>query len=41
VGTTFGGDGRTNFALPNLQGKEPAADLRYYIAIEGVFPQRT
>jgi microcystin-dependent protein len=23
IGTTFGGDGRTNFGLPNLQGKVP------------------
>jgi microcystin-dependent protein len=23
IGTTFGGDGRTNFALPNLQGRAP------------------
>lgn len=23
VGTTYGGDGRTNFALPNLQGRVP------------------
>jgi microcystin-dependent protein len=23
IGTTFGGDGRTNFALPNLQGTAP------------------
>jgi microcystin-dependent protein len=24
LGTTFGGDGRVNFALPNLQGRTPA-----------------
>src|SRR6476469_6726345 len=23
LGTTYGGDGRTNFALPNLQGRTP------------------
>jgi len=23
IGTTYGGDGRTNFALPNLQGRAP------------------
>ena len=23
IGTTYGGDGRTNFALPNLQGRVP------------------
>jgi microcystin-dependent protein len=41
LGTTFGGDGRTNFALPNLQGKSPAPNLQYYIAINGVFPTRS
>ena len=25
LGTTFGGDGRSNFALPNLQGRAPMA----------------
>ncbi len=25
LGTTYGGDGRTNFALPNLQGSAPLA----------------
>jgi len=25
LGTTYGGDGRTNFALPNLQGRVPVA----------------
>lgn len=25
LGTTYGGDGRTNFALPNLQGRVPIA----------------
>ena len=24
LGTTYGGDGRTTFALPNLQGASPA-----------------
>lgn len=26
LGTTFGGDGRSNFGLPNLQGKTPIHD---------------
>ncbi len=26
LGTTYGGDGRTNFALPNLQGRRPVMD---------------
>jgi len=40
LGTTFGGDGTTNFALPNLQGKAPASGLQYYIALNGVYPSR-
>ena len=40
LGTTFGGDGKTTFALPNLQGKEPAPGLMYCIAVEGIYPSR-
>ena len=40
LGTNFGGDGRTTFALPNLQGKEHIPGLQYCIAINGVFPSR-
>ena len=40
LGTNFGGDGRTTFALPNLQGKAPASGLRYCIAVNGIFPSR-
>lgn len=40
LGTTYGGDGQTNFALPNLVGKEPVAGTAYCICVEGVFPQR-
>lgn len=40
IGTTFGGDGRTTFALPNLQGKEPCPGLQYCIAMIGIFPSR-
>jgi microcystin-dependent protein len=36
VGTTFGGDGRTTFALPDLRGE----DLHYCIAWEGIYPSR-
>ena len=38
LGTNFGGDGRTTFALPNL--KAPAAGLQYFICINGVSPSR-
>ena len=40
LGTNFGGDGRTTFGLPNLQGKEPCSGLQYCIAITGIFPSR-
>ncbi|PYG90336.1 tail collar domain [Ruminiclostridium sufflavum DSM 19573] len=40
LGTTYGGDGRTTFALPNLKGAEPLPGMKYCIAIVGVFPQR-
>ena len=40
LSTTFGGDGQTTFALPNLQGKAPLTGTQYYIAITGIFPQR-
>ena len=40
LGTNFGGDGRTTFALPDLRGKAPADGLAYYIALQGIFPSR-
>lgn len=40
IGATYGGDGRTTFALPNLKGAEPVPQMKYYIAIEGIYPQR-
>lgn len=41
LGTNFGGDGRTTFALPNLQTNDKGMQgLRYCIAINGVFPSR-
>lgn len=41
IGTKFGGDGRTTFALPNLQGAEPQPGTLYYIALWGIFPSRS
>ena len=41
MGTTFGGDGQTTFALPDLRDKAPIAGMAYYIALVGVFPART
>ena len=40
LGTTYGGDGRSSFALPDLRGKEPAAHVRYCISLGGDYPRR-
>jgi microcystin-dependent protein len=37
IGTTYGGNGVQNFALPKLTGPE---GTKYLIAIRGVFPSR-
>ncbi|MGR6808021.1 phage tail protein [Sphaerotilus natans] len=36
IGTTYGGDGRTSFALPKLTAPDP--HMSYKIATQGVFP---
>lgn len=47
LGTTFGGDGKTNFALPDLRGQASAqgspsqGKLTRIIAIQGIFPTRS
>jgi microcystin-dependent protein len=40
MGTTYGGDGQTTFALPDLIGKEPIPGSQYCICIQGIFPSR-
>ncbi len=40
VGTTYGGDGQTTFALPDLRGKAPVEGAVYIIALAGIFPPR-
>ncbi|GAC1412470.1 MAG: hypothetical protein NVSMB49_29330 [Ktedonobacteraceae bacterium] len=40
LGTNFGGDGQTTFALPDLRGKAPGDNLAYYIALQGIYPSR-
>lgn len=40
IGVKFGGNGTTTFKLPNLTGAEPISGMRYYIAMQGIFPQR-
>jgi microcystin-dependent protein len=39
LGTQFGGDGRTTFALPDYRSLAPA-NSRYFLSITGEFPQR-
>jgi len=40
LGTTYGGDGQTNFALPSLPGvpAQGGATLNYCICLQGNFP---
>ena len=38
LGTQFGGDGQTTFALPQLEDAAPG--VGYYIAMTGIFPPR-
>jgi microcystin-dependent protein len=41
LGTTFGGDGQTTFALPDLRKQgPPLAQGGYFIALQGAYPQR-
>jgi microcystin-dependent protein len=48
LGTTYGGDGKSNFALPNLNNGAEGGTTnplgenvgRYCIALQGVFPPR-
>jgi microcystin-dependent protein len=39
VGTNFGGDGTTNFGLPDLRAFAPQG-LQYSICVEGIFPSQ-
>jgi microcystin-dependent protein len=41
LGFTFGGDGRTTFALPDMSGPPVPAGVEYCIAIAGTFPTRS
>ena len=44
IGTTYGGDGQSTFALPDLRDKSPLpqdGQGGYRIALQGVFPSRS
>ena len=38
LGTQFGGDGEKTFALPKIPDLLP--NVRYFIAVQGIFPSR-
>lgn len=40
LGVTFGGNGTTNFAIPDLRGAAPAPGMNYSIAKWGLYPSR-
>lgn len=40
LGTSYGGDGRSNFAIPNMLGLEPIPGMNYYICIKGEYPPK-
>ena len=40
LGTVYGGDGRTTFALPNLKENNPNG-VKYIIATSGMYPSRS
>lgn len=40
LGTTYGGDGYTTFALPDLREHAPLEGMRYCIVIDGTWPPR-
>ncbi len=38
LGTRYGGDGVTTFALPDLRGQAPIPGLAYHLALDGEYP---
>jgi microcystin-dependent protein len=40
LGTTYGGDGKNTFALPNLNAGALQTGLNYIICVAGNFPSR-
>ncbi len=40
LGTTYGGDGKTHFALPKLNAGALQSGLNYIICLNGVYPPR-
>jgi len=40
IGNKYVGNGSTTFALPDLKGDEPLPNMKYFIAVQGLFPSR-
>jgi microcystin-dependent protein len=40
LGTTYGGDGQTSFAWPDLRAAGTRDNVHYCIAINGIYPPR-
>ena len=40
IGTTYGGDGKTTFGLPDLRKQVPGGIGHYLICVNGIFPSR-
>lgn len=41
IGTNFGGNGSTTFGLPNIPADKCPMGMRYYIAVQGIFPSKS
>jgi microcystin-dependent protein len=41
IGVTYGGNGTSNFMLPNFLGFEPVPNMQYCIAVQGYYPPRS
>lgn len=42
IGNTYGGSqAQGTFALPNLKGAEPWPTMKYFIAVNGLYPSRS
>lgn len=41
IGPTYGGNGSTTFGIPNLNGAQPLPTMKYFIALNGIFPSRS
>lgn len=41
IGNTYGGTYPNTFALPNLNGASPLPGMKYYIAVQGLYPSRS